>query len=140
MTTTSPTGITTTSGYDGLGRRNAVTDARTGTSETHYDAKGRVEYVQNAAGRQTTVTDGTGTRVFAYDATSRQLQTETMNGITPAVLTRYYDPAGVKGRSVGMSVWSGYTVGWAFDPTGRFSFHAVAQEPLFHGPVNIPAT
>lgn len=282
ISSTSQTGLTTTYGYDGLGRRTTVTDPRTGASETHYDAKGRVDYVQDAAGnktgfgydeatgrkiretnalgkhsyfaydargqlirtwgdvpypvqyaydaygrrtemhtyreehgwssptwpedasgdvtrwhydeatgllaskedaagkavtytygvggrlatrtwasrqangsplitaygyddvtgeletvdyndstpdvgytcdrlgRQKTVTDGTGTRTFGYDPQSLQLATETMEGMTPAVLTRYYDPAGVKGRPVGIGLDSGYVVGYGYGSTGQF--------------------
>jgi RHS repeat-associated protein len=281
VSTTSTTGVTTTFGYDGLGRRNAVTDARTGTSITHYDSQGRVDYVEDAAntktsfgyegatgrknretnalgkhtyfaydargqlirtwgdvpypvqyvydeygrrtemytyredagwssstwpegasgdvtkwhyeeatgllqskedaageavnytyglagrlktrtwarqkqgggalwtkydydsktgelvsvdyndntpdvtytydrlGRQKMVTDGTGSRTFAYDPATLQLQSETIDGITPAVLTRYYDPAGVKGRPVGLTLGSGYTVGWGYSAKGE---------------------
>lgn len=39
-------------GYDGVGRRTSATDPRTGASETHFDAQGRVDYVKDAAGKK----------------------------------------------------------------------------------------
>ena len=69
---TSKSGITTTYGYDSLGRRNSVTDARLGNSVTHYDSHGWVDYVEDAAGNQTTFTydSATGRKVSQIDAMS----------------------------------------------------------------------
>jgi RHS repeat-associated protein len=49
------TGLNVSFDYDGLGRRIASTDPRTGTSVTHYDDKGRVDYVEDAAANRTWV-------------------------------------------------------------------------------------
>ena len=38
---------------DALGRRATTTDPRTGDNLAHYDALGRVDYVQDAAGNRT---------------------------------------------------------------------------------------
>jgi len=66
VSSTTATGLTTTYGYDGLGRRTSTTDPRTGASEAHYDAQGRVDYVKDAAGYQTS---------FAYDpSTGRKIR------------------------------------------------------------------
>ena len=58
QSTTSKTDITTTFAYDDLGRRISTTDPRTGSNTTHYDDKGRVDYVEDAAGNRIS---------FAYD-------------------------------------------------------------------------
>jgi YD repeat-containing protein len=68
LSSTSATGLTTTYGYDGPGRRITTTDPRTGASETHYDAQGRVDYVKDAAGNQTS---------FGYDASTGRKIRET---------------------------------------------------------------
>src|SRR6185312_12085793 len=68
LSSTSTSGLTTTFGYDGLGRRTTVTDPRTGASETHYDEHGRVDYVKDAAGNQTS---------FEYDLTTGRKTVET---------------------------------------------------------------
>ena len=59
----SKTGVTTTFSYDGLGRRTGATDSRTGTTVTHYNSLGQVDYVEDAAGNRTT---------FIYDAAGRR--------------------------------------------------------------------
>jgi YD repeat-containing protein len=46
--TTTTSGLTYTYGYDAIGRRTSTTDPRTGTSTTHYDSAGRVDYVEDA--------------------------------------------------------------------------------------------
>ena len=71
----SKTGVAITYQYDALGRQTGITDPRTGTSITHYDANGRVDYVQDAATNRTT---------FAYDpATGRKItETNALGNIT----------------------------------------------------------
>jgi RHS repeat-associated protein len=65
ISTTSSTGLTTAFMYDGFGRRTGVMDGRTGTSTTHYDAAGRVDYVEDAAQHRTS---------FAYElSTGRKI-------------------------------------------------------------------
>ena len=72
--------VTTQYQYDALGRRTGVTDPRTGTAVTHYNALGQVDYTENAAGnrisytydsvtsRRTAVTDPLNHTVYtAYD-------------------------------------------------------------------------
>ncbi len=98
---TSQTGITTTFAYDALGRRTGVTDPRTGTSVTHYNSKGQVDYVEDAAsnrtsytyepttGRRSSVTDAAGhTSYTSY--TSYGLVSRTW-GDTPYPLEYVYD-------------------------------------------------
>lgn len=64
---TSSTGLTYSYGYDALGRRTSVTDPRTGTSTTHYNAKGQVDWSEDAAGNRTSYTydPDTGRRIAA---------------------------------------------------------------------------
>lgn len=51
--------------YDGLERVTGVTDQRLGTTRTHYDSKGRIDFVEDAAGHRTS---------FQYDpATGRKI-------------------------------------------------------------------
>jgi RHS repeat-associated protein len=73
--TTTKTGLTTTYAYDTLGRRTGVTDPRIGAATTHYDDKGQVDWIQNAAGHRTE---------FAYDdTTGRKIsQTDPLGNIT----------------------------------------------------------
>ena len=80
---TSRTGVTTTCGYDALGRRTSVADGRSNVTRTVYDAQGRVAstvdaagfattYGYDALGRRTSVTDPLGhTVTTAYDAEGR---------------------------------------------------------------------
>jgi len=49
----SKTGADTTYSYDALGRRTGITDPRTGTTVTHYNNKGQVDYVEDPAGNRT---------------------------------------------------------------------------------------
>jgi YD repeat-containing protein len=62
------TGHTTTYAYDALGRQTGVTDPRTGTSETHYNSLGQVDFVKDAANNQTS---------FGYDASTGRRSTVT---------------------------------------------------------------
>jgi YD repeat-containing protein len=67
---TSATGLVMTYGYDALGRRIATTDPRTGTSITHYNALGQVDWVEDAATNRTSFTydPATGQRISTTDA------------------------------------------------------------------------
>jgi len=78
-----------------------------------------VIHVYDRLGRQSRVTDAVGTRAFAYDPQTLQLQTETIDGLTPAILKRSYELATVKGRQVGMQLGENYAVGYGYDPNGR---------------------
>ena len=65
MSQTSKTGVSVDFGYDNLGRRTKVTDPRTGTSITHYNSLGQVDYVLDAEDNRTD---------YEYDpATGRQI-------------------------------------------------------------------
>jgi YD repeat-containing protein len=59
--------------YDGIGRKIGDTDPRTGASVTHYNNKGQVDYVQDAAGKQTSFTyeTSTGRRASVVNALNK---------------------------------------------------------------------
>jgi len=71
-------------------------------------------------GRQKTITDAVGSRVFGYN---RQLQqeTETITGLYNKVITRTYETAGIPGRSTGFNLGTRYSVTYGYESgTGRF--------------------
>ncbi len=69
VSSTSKTGLTTTFGYDALGRRTETTDPRTGTSLAHYDASGRPDWTEDAAGNRTSYSydPSTGLKIAEYN-------------------------------------------------------------------------
>ncbi len=101
----SKTGVTTTYSYDPLERLTGVTDPRTGTSVTHYNDKGQVDYVDDAALNRTQ---------FTYDLTTGR-KTADINPLNKA--TRYeYNDRGQIIRTWGDNV---YPVEYLFDGFGR---------------------
>ena len=102
----SPSGLTTFFTYDALGRQIGVTDPRTGTSTTHYDDQGRVDYIEDAAGNRTS---------FVYDPDTG-LRTCVIDALTNATYTAY----DVQGRPT--NVWGAtYPVAYEYDAYGRMS-------------------
>ena len=102
---TTDTGLTYAFSYDGLGRQVGSTDPRTGTAATHYNALGQVDYVQNAAGNQTS---------FAYDAaTGRQTVVENALG------KKKYTAYDIKGQVVRTWGDTAYPVENEYDEQGR---------------------
>jgi len=102
----SKTGIVTTFGHDALGRRIATTDPRTGTSITHYNAKGQVEWVEDAATNRTT---------FAYaPATGQRIAT------TDALSNTTHNAYNIEGQLI--ATWGAtYPVAYEYDAYGRMS-------------------
>ncbi|MFA5204724.1 MAG: RHS repeat-associated core domain-containing protein [Lentisphaeria bacterium] len=102
---TSASAVTTTYGYDSLGRPTAETDARTGTAITHWNSLGQVDYVQDAAGAQTS---------FTYDATSGY-RIATTNALGNPAYTAY------NARGQITRTWGGaaYPVEFVYDAYGR---------------------
>jgi len=100
----SKTGLVMTYGYDALGRLISTTDPRTGTSTTHFNAIGQVDWVEDAATNRTT---------FTYDpATGRR--TSTTDAMTNSVYTAY----SVEGQMIG--TWGAtYPVFYAYDAYDR---------------------
>jgi len=105
VSSTSTTGLTTTLDYDALGRRLSVTDPRTGTAITHYNAKGRVDFVEDAAGNKQT---------FAYDPATGMKVAET-SALEKTVSTAY----NLKGQVVQTWGDATYPVAYTYDTEGR---------------------
>ena len=108
MSSQGKTGVETTYSYDALGRRTGITDPRTGTTTTHYNNKGRVDYVGDPAGNRTRYSydPGTGHRIKETNAFNNAIRyayndsgqvTHTWGNATYPV--RYvYDSYGQKSR------------------------------------------
>ncbi|MGD8453674.1 MAG: hypothetical protein PVJ57_17820, partial [Phycisphaerae bacterium] len=56
VSSTTPTGVTFTYEYDGIGRQTAVIDGRENTTTTHYNDAGQVDWVEDEDGNRTTYT------------------------------------------------------------------------------------
>jgi YD repeat-containing protein len=90
--------------YDGLGRKIGDTDPRTGTSVTHYNSYGHVDYVEDAAGKRTSFTyeSSTGRRASVINALNKATantynsrgQILTVRGDTTYPLDYVYDSYG----------------------------------------------
>ncbi|MGD8453985.1 MAG: hypothetical protein PVJ57_19395, partial [Phycisphaerae bacterium] len=120
-------GVTTTYGYD----------ANTGelTSVTYSDGTPSIGYTHDRLGRLATVTDATGERTFAYDATSLALDTETFpsgtNNLFPGkIITQVYEDGSggtIAGRFSGYQVGTDgypdtyYAAGYGYDAVGRLN-------------------
>ncbi|MBM4309920.1 MAG: hypothetical protein FJ119_03090, partial [Deltaproteobacteria bacterium] len=105
MSSTDKSGVTLTYSYDSIGRRVGVTDPRTGTSTTGYNAQGRVDWVQDAAGNRT---------VYGYDPETGETITETNPDNTTV---RYsYNNQGQITRQWGSAT---YPVSYEYDGYGR---------------------
>jgi RHS repeat-associated protein len=105
ISTTSPLGAVTTYGYDPAGNQTTETDAAGRVTTSTYDTDGNltgvtysdaatspVTYTYDAAGRRTSMTDGTGTTTYSYDADGRT--TGVTDGAGESV-SYEYDPAGL---------------------------------------------
>jgi RHS repeat-associated protein len=106
-TSTSKTGVTTTYSYDPLERQTGVTDPRSGTTITHYNAQGWVDFIKDPAGHQTT---------YTYDPNTGRKIAET-NALSKAVRFAYND-RGQLLRTWGDAV---YPVEYVYDTYGRMS-------------------
>jgi len=64
------TGVETSYSHDALGRQTAVTDPRTGTTVTHYDSRGWMDYVEDPLGDRTSYgyDPDTGRRIAVTNA------------------------------------------------------------------------
>ncbi|MFZ5563441.1 MAG: hypothetical protein ACOZBW_05265, partial [Thermodesulfobacteriota bacterium] len=101
------TGLVYAFDYDALGRQTGMVDPRTGESLTHYNDKGRVDYVEDAAGNRIT---------YVYDpATGRK--TAEVNADNQA--TYYaYNAMGQVVRTWGPAA---YSVEYVYDDYGRMT-------------------
>lgn len=104
---TSKTGVTVTFDYDSLGRQTETTDPRTGTTVTHYNGKGQVDFVRDPANHATQ---------FVYDpVTGRKTAQTNALGKT----TRFaYNNAGQITRTWGDDT---YPVKYDYDAFGRMA-------------------
>jgi len=101
----SKTGLITSYGYDAIGRQISVTEPRTGKRLTHYDSKGRIDYVEDAATNRTWY--------FYSSATGQKIAESNVCG----KVTRYgYD---MKGQLIKMWGDTVYPVKYEFDTYGR---------------------
>jgi RHS repeat-associated protein len=97
-------------------------DANTGelTSIDYSDNIQDIAFTYDRLGRQKTITDAVGTRVFGYNSQLQQ-ETETITGLYNKVITRTYETAGIPGRATGFNLGAGYTVTYGYEAgTGRF--------------------
>ena len=120
MESRSKSGLVTTFSYDALGRRIGAIYPRTGTVTTHYDANGRVDYVEDAAGHRTS---------FTYDpASGRKLsETNALNKVTRFA----YDTRGQVTHTWGDGP---YPVQYVYDAYGRMhEMHTYRAEAGFDG-------
>lgn len=101
----SKTGVTITYSYDALGRRTGAIDPRTGTTTTHYNAKGRLDYIEDPAGNRTR---------YLYDQTTGRKIAD-INALNKA--TRYaYNTQGQVTHTWGDAA---YPVHYIYDPYGQ---------------------
>ena len=99
-------GRTTTYSYDALGRPTHAVDSRTGLALTHYNALGQVDYVVDAAGKQTS---------YEYDADSGRRLT-----VTDALGNASHVQYDLQGRVT--NVWGAtYPVAYEYDAYGRLA-------------------
>ena len=103
VTNVTSTGVTTTYGYDALGRETSATDGRGNTTTTAYDAQGRVASTTDGAGNATT---------YGYDAVGRRVSATDPMGNT---VTTAYD---AEGRVVAQR-GATYPVDYAYNDYGE---------------------
>jgi RHS repeat-associated protein len=97
-------------------------DPNTGelTSIDYSDSTQDIAFTYDRLGRQKTITDSVGSRVFGYNSQLQQ-ETETITGLYNKVITRTYETAGVTGRATGFNLGAGYSVTYGYEAgTGRF--------------------
>ena len=122
--------VTTTYGYNEFGELASVMHDDNGTTPD-------VTFTYDRLGRQTNVTDGTGTHEFNYapdgdnpleDDNPLSLDSETIsgsaNGYTDRMIARLYESATnsthIKGRPSGFTMGD-YSVGYGYDTAGRMN-------------------
>ncbi|MDR1497142.1 MAG: hypothetical protein LBS59_01825, partial [Puniceicoccales bacterium] len=84
-----------------------------------------VAYVHGALGQQTTLTEGAGTRTFAYDELTQSLTQEIFSGTVNGTLNRTYDtynrPTGYVLLDAANPTTAVTAATYAYDTTGNFS-------------------
>lgn len=120
ISSTSQSGYTLTYGYDALGRRTGITDPRTGTSITHYNTKGQVDYMEDPLHNR---------KSFTYDDASGRKISE-KNPLSIQISYAYND------RSQVTKTWGAgsYPVQYVYDDYGRMTeMHTFRTDPGFTG-------
>ena len=107
VTTTDAVGRTTTLGYDGAGNPTSVSYSDGVTPAVHY--------TYDTDGRRATMTDGTGTSSWSYDAFGEVVKQQQGSG---AVVTYGYDDNGNR-TSIGYPGSTAKTVSQVFDNADR---------------------
>jgi RHS repeat-associated protein len=98
-------GVVTTYSYDSIGQM---------TNISYSDSTPSVSFAYDRLGRQTTITDGTGTRTFTYnDALQLAAETNVLGALNYA-----FDSLG---RPASFDAGPNYSVRYTFDALGRFS-------------------
>ena len=101
----SASNLVTTYVYDALGRKTGVTDPRTGSSVTHYNTLGQVDYVEDAAGNRTS---------YAYEtATGRNLSVT--NALNKSTIYTYNE----RGQTLSIRGDTEYPVDYVYDSYGQ---------------------
>lgn len=107
MSSQSKSEVAVTNGYDALGRRTSITDPRTGTTITHYNNKGQVDYVEDPAGNRA---------YYAYDPSTGH-KTSEINPLNKVIRYDYND------RGQITHTWGDvtYPVRYVYDAYGQMS-------------------
>ena len=77
-------------------------------------------YTYNRLGKQATIQDAAGARMFAYNSTFDLIK-ETINGIYSREINRSYTNLGMRGRILGMSIGEVQNYTYAYDDYGRIN-------------------
>ena len=102
-------GVVTTYTYDPFGQLSSV---------SYNDNTPAVSFAYDRLGRQTTITDGAGTRTFTYNDALQLASEQSQISNQQFEITRQYD---AYGRSIGFDAGTNYSVRYAYDQVGRFT-------------------
>ena len=102
-------GVVTTYSYDPFGQLSSV---------SYSDNTPGTTFSYDRLGRQTTITDGAGTRAFTYNDSLQLASEQSQISNQQFEITHQYD---AYGRSAGFDAGTNYSVRYAYDEVGRFS-------------------
>ncbi len=137
---TDPLNRSTSYAYDVDDNLSRVTNARGQTITSTFNARNQpveitysdgtpaVIYTYDAAGRITTLVDGTGTRTLSYDAENRPL-TITSPGATNPFKYTYNNDGTVKTRTYP----DNYAISYAYDADGRITSQTTSGKTITYG-------
>ncbi len=98
----------------------------------YSDSTPAIGFTYDRLGRQHTITDALGSRIFAYN-TNLQLESESITGLMNKTITRAYATDNVVGRPTGFNTGSDYSVIYGYDSFGRYKsvgWHANATSGM----------